>query len=346
MYKEGTKIYPNEYITKREFVKMAERFFTINLCELKDGGNSDFASDIHVVDKTSACSVNSPATTFPNTSENTYSFIPEVSTTASGYTYEWEFVNSDTKEKKTETSQNLCSYTLPSSGIWIVKLTVRDKNGNTSISYSQVSVTSSSASKTPLSVDISAKPLVSPIGIAVGFDSKISGGVGPYEYRWSFGDGDLAKTSTSTHTYSEKGVYTVTLVVTDSQGNHAYSSLNVEVYENADIDGDGILNNEDLCPTVYGIKELAGCPRVDEFSVDTPGSSFLSANAIGNVCLSSLAFDSGALFGKSACTSCPCEYSLDFNAALRRCDIVFPTILSPDKKTIYSRGKIYEIPAK
>lgn len=142
-YKDGNKILPNEYITKREFVKMAERFFVINLCELKQEVASDFASNIKIIDKTSACNLASLVTTFSNSSENTYSFLPEVSTTGSGYTYTWEFENSQTKTKKIESDKNLCSYTLPESGTWIVKLTVTDTSGKKSTSYSQVTVSQS-----------------------------------------------------------------------------------------------------------------------------------------------------------------------------------------------------------
>lgn len=136
-------------------------------------------------------------------------------------------------------------------------------------------------------------------------------------------------------------------MVTDVNGVRAYAALNIEIYENSDIDADSILNENDLCPNVFGIKELSGCPRVVEFTPSSgSSSSFLSSDSIGSECLASSAFSKGAIFGAGSCSSCPCEYSLDFNSAVRRCDIVFPTILSPDKKTIYSRGSVYEIKIK
>lgn len=224
-----------------------------------------------------------------------------------------------------------------------MKLTVKDASGKSSIAYSQVSV----AQPGLLSLAIAAKPLVSPVGSSTIFTSRPYGGTSPYEYNWSFGDGDYSKLANPTHTYYEEGIYKVTLVVTDANGVRASASLSVEVYENSDIDSDGVLNDNDLCPMVFGTKESSGCPRIVEFTpVSGKSTSFLSTESIGNECLASSAFSKGALFGESACSSCPCEYSLDFNAAIRTCDIVFPTILSPDKKNIYSRGSVYEIRAK
>ncbi|MFC2099899.1 PKD domain-containing protein [Candidatus Bipolaricaulota bacterium] len=47
-------------------------------------------------------------------------------------------------------------------------------------------------------------------------------------YEWDFGDGDSTVGMTATHTYAEKGVYTVTLVITDSAGKTGARSLSVE----------------------------------------------------------------------------------------------------------------------
>jgi hypothetical protein len=48
--------------------------------------------------------------------------------------------------------------------------------------------------------------------------------------------------------------------------------------------------------------------------------------------------------GAATCNSCPCDNTLDFKADFRKCDLVFPTILSPDGKDIYAKweNKIIE----
>ena len=47
-------------------------------------------------------------------------------------------------------------------------------------------------------------------------------------YEWEFGDGATDMGVTTSHTYTEKGVYTVTLVVTDSTGEIGARSMQVE----------------------------------------------------------------------------------------------------------------------
>lgn len=71
------KFSPNEYITKREFVTMAARIFTLNLCSIKNENSSPsaFASTIKVLDKAKqGCSTQEGGTTFSDGSEDTYDF--------------------------------------------------------------------------------------------------------------------------------------------------------------------------------------------------------------------------------------------------------------------------------
>lgn len=80
-------------------------------------------------------------------------------------------------------------------------------------------------------------------------------------------------------------------------------------------------------------------------SVDTSGSDVSTSSLFpGDSCrwtqLSGRAYMLGTV---AACASCPCRYRADFTSGLATCDTVVPTIMSPDKQTIYSRGNPYEI---
>lgn len=71
------KLFPNEYITRKEFVIMASKIFTINMCSAKNNNEvpSDFASVIKIWDKEkNNCSSSVSPTTFPNNTETTYDF--------------------------------------------------------------------------------------------------------------------------------------------------------------------------------------------------------------------------------------------------------------------------------
>jgi gliding motility-associated-like protein len=52
---------------------------------------------------------------------------------------------------------------------------------------------------------------------AVNFQSTVSG-IGPYTYRWNFGDGGTATTANPSHTYATTGSFNVRLIVTNSGG--------------------------------------------------------------------------------------------------------------------------------
>lgn len=59
----------------------------------------------------------------------------------------------------------------------------------------------------------------------VDFHANITGGLRPYDYAWSFGDGSPNSTLDSpSHSYENPGRYTANVTVTDSGGNRASAS--------------------------------------------------------------------------------------------------------------------------
>ena len=59
------------------------------------------------------------------------------------------------------------------------------------------------------------------VGEPILFYGLATGGVPDYTFEWDFGDGTTAVGQNPVHAYSEEGIYTVTLTVTDSEGNIA-----------------------------------------------------------------------------------------------------------------------------
>ncbi|HRO41613.1 MAG TPA: PKD domain-containing protein [Flavipsychrobacter sp.] len=77
----------------------------------------------------------------------------------------------------------------------------------------------------PLTITVHQPPIINFTAIttqcdapaAVNFTANITG-TAPFFYQWSFGDGGSANIANPSHTYTNPGVYTVTLIVTDGNG--------------------------------------------------------------------------------------------------------------------------------
>ena len=68
------------------------------------------------------------------------------------------------------------------------------------------------------------------VGESVRFDGGgSSDNTGIVSYEWKFGDGDTGTGRTSTHIYSDVGMYTVTLYVKDKGGNTATATATIFV---------------------------------------------------------------------------------------------------------------------
>jgi len=63
----------------------------------------------------------------------------------------------------------------------------------------------------------------------IAFTAGVSGGVSPYTYNWSFGDGTSSALVNPTHTYTGPGNYAVVLTVTDYSGASRSSSQAVRI---------------------------------------------------------------------------------------------------------------------
>ncbi len=184
---DGT-LRPNEYVTKREFVKMAAIIYSLNMCDAKGmGGNGlnsslsdtrdSASSKIRVLDSSATCSDSAKDAAPSGASSYNFYGLP----TVDGATYSWQFVPADASGA-TVTAEGQCvPKQVLGNGRWIARLTVTTADGKTSTSYTEISYADKA-----LSVSVSADPLSVPAGIPVSFSSEVSGGKGPYSYRWDF----------------------------------------------------------------------------------------------------------------------------------------------------------------
>ncbi len=173
-------------------------------------------------------------------------------------------------------------------------------------------------------------------------------------YRWAFGDGIVVEWTTSTisHTYARPGTYIVTVYAADDSREFS-TSTSVTVEWIVDSDGDRVMDDRDLCPLVSASTEN-GCPQIGTRTYGTHILDILQGNTANspysliswlrtNACLARYQRERWLIIGEPVCDTCPCQNRLSILEELRSCDIVFPSILSPDKSLIYSRGSFYQI---
>jgi PKD repeat protein len=106
-------------------------------------------------------------------------------------------------------------------GPFTVEATLSDSTGalvrasvNVTIQLQALAGVSQSSASSPLTVD---------------FLGQAQGGIAPYSFNWSFGDGTVAEIQNPAHTFSTVGVYSVSLTVTDAKGQSSKTNLSVQV---------------------------------------------------------------------------------------------------------------------
>ncbi|MFT4535737.1 MAG: PKD repeat protein [Saprospiraceae bacterium] len=122
-------------------------------------------------------------------------------------TFEWEFEGGSPATSTDENPEVI--YT--TAGIYDVILTVTNENGSNSETFVDY-ITINDVPTTDF--------IANENGLVVTFTDQSSGAV---SYAWSFGDGNTSTAINPTHTYSEEGVYTVTLETTNECGTTAES---------------------------------------------------------------------------------------------------------------------------
>ena len=173
-------------------------------------------------------------------------------------------------------------------------------------------------------------------------------------FLWNFWDWTTWYWKYKQHIYKTPWHYNVSFTVTDENWNSRSATTThftgtVEALSTTDTDWDWVFDIDDLCPTIKGPKENKWCPVYNkQCSVDRPCPS-------GQYCswwickktkenLNSCEYSWWDLIiWNVICDTCPCENTIDFSTTIRKCDLVFPAITSPDGKEIYSKWDLYQI---
>lgn len=137
------------------------------------------------------------------------------------YTFSWNFGDGSTA------TGSSVSHAYSSAGTYTPSVRATDPLGASGTSTLQSVVVASSV--LPLSVAAQASPSSADAGQTVQFTCNATGGLPPYSYSWSFGDGASATGFSVTHAYSTGGTFTATCSVTDVLTDQASSTALVKV---------------------------------------------------------------------------------------------------------------------
>ena len=135
--------------------------------------------------------------------------------------YTWKFTDGTAK---TLTGVNP-TYTFNTPGVFTVTLNVTDAAGNWATDTVVITVRDVTKPGADAGSDQTAD-----VGAVVSFDGGGStDNVGIVTYSWDFDDGTTGTGKTVTHSYSDSGIYTVTLTVRDAAGNTSTDATTVTV---------------------------------------------------------------------------------------------------------------------
>lgn len=322
------------------------------------------SSSILIFDKENpwSCSKLGKTTTFPDTTETTYDFV-WTTWDSWDFEYVWHFTNISNWESVDANWPCLNNFNLWASWKWIVTLVVIDKSTwKTSTSSASVFVswicwndcqcpkwtTCSNKDQNSCSriwrcvpedwtkwiwVSIKAVPLSWYEPLDVAFSSIVNTSLN-LDYLWEFCDWTTSTEKNPSHTFTNVWACPVKLTVKDVVWNTAKSNaiINVTWKNWDDDDWDWIVNEKDYCQNEAWPARNNWCPDSKVISTE-----------IWNKCLEQSVKTIWAIEWLTMCNSCPCSYSFDFKASLRKCDIVFPAITNTTWDKLYSRWKIYQI---
>lgn len=157
-------------------------------------------------------SVTATASQNPTDVGNSVTFSSTISGGTGTLTYSW-LVNG-----VQESTSSSFTYSFNSTGSYTVNLTVTDADGH--VAYAQFT---EKVNADP-SVSIHANHNPTDVGVSVNLTSSISGGTPGYKYSWTV-NGNNFNTSYVDYTFTSAGTYTISLKITDKNGNTATASI-------------------------------------------------------------------------------------------------------------------------
>lgn len=135
--------------------------------------------------------------------------------------YSWSFGDGETADA------NNINHTFTIPGTYTAKLTITDSNGDTSSDTATITVTEAVVTNTPPIAAITPSATTGEAPLTITFDgSGSSDSDGTIStYTWNFGDGSSATGKQVSHTFTDAGTFSASLMVTDDQGLTSTTSI-------------------------------------------------------------------------------------------------------------------------
>lgn len=300
--------------------------------------------------------------------DDSYDIIPEIVTSCTGgideKSYKWIITNLETWAQIFQNIQILEDYIFPGPWVWRLDMQVRDQCGENFRNQIYISIPwERQDEEDSLSVSIRTNTVLWVQDFVGIFEAIVEWWQGPYTYSWDLGNGGIQTGRSIEYVYRDNDVFEVLLRAVDVNGVAWEALVTIKVLDGdaclKDSDGDAIADCEDLCPIINGSSQNNGCPIFEskcraDCSCETWYVCDSSDPLIcweSGVCRAEFWISRSCLynpqvwsiFWNTLCTTCPCESSIDFLADIRRCDLIFPAITSPDGSDIYSQWDFWEV---
>ncbi|MDQ3872671.1 MAG: PKD domain-containing protein, partial [Thermoproteota archaeon] len=169
----------------------------------------------------------------------TFRFEAHVTGGMEPYSFSWSFGDgSSSRQERGEDDDNTIRHTFDRAGTYNVRVVVTDSTGRTASDSILIRV----EAPPPLrGVNIISNATEGVAPATFRFEANVTGGMEPYSFSWSFGDGsggssnsqetDDDDNNTIRHTFDRAGTYNVDVTVTDSTGRTAFDNIEINVKE-------------------------------------------------------------------------------------------------------------------
>lgn len=154
----------------------------------------------------------------------------------SSYAWSWDYGSAGSAGFSTTGNWDNSTFDFTNPGTYVVRVNLTVSSGAIFYNTTQIAVLGVSPPPSSFSVALWASPTNGTAPLDVSFLAQVSGGTGPFDYAWAFGNGESVEgtgmNATSTQ-YAVAGAFTATVTVTDAEGYTAEASSVITVSPSA-----------------------------------------------------------------------------------------------------------------